>query len=251
MNDKRNLGLQPRKENNREKKPIKVTNFDLGNIYSHFNENLVAIKRHFALADDLVAAGKENDAKDIWRTQIVFLESALDYYIHEITKYGMNKIFNKEWSRTEKYNNYNLKLSDVLYVISNPEETSWFLEHVNNAIISGTFMDYKSIKDQLNLLGIDIQKVADKAFYVQGSNVKTIDQLKRHLNRLFKRRNEIAHQSDRNHYDGTQNNITREDVMNEIQYIEKIVKAIYDCASDDSCRVQSDASDDENIEFIF
>lgn len=131
------------------------------------------------MADELVSKNKNEDAKDIWRTQIVFLESALDFYFHEITKYGMDKIFNNDWPQTDKYKNYNLRLEDVLYVIKNPEETSWFLEHVNQMI-----------------------------------------------NSLFKRRNQIVHQSDRDHFDGTKNDIQKEYVENAIDIIQKIVNAI-------------------------
>lgn len=179
MGDDRNLELKPRAENTRDKKAIKVENFDLLQIKNHFDENLNSLKKHFNLADELVSKNKNEDAKDIWRTQIVFLESALDFYFHEITKYGMNKIFNNDWPQTDKYKNYNLRLEDVLYVIKNPEETSWFLEHVNQMI-----------------------------------------------NSLFKRRNQIVHQSDRDHFDGTKNDIQKEYVENAIDIIQKIVNAI-------------------------
>lgn len=226
MGDDRNLELKPRAENTRDKKAIKVENFDLLQIKNHFDENLNSLRKHFNLADELVSKNKDEDAKDIWRTQIVFLESALDFYFHEITKYGMNKIFNNDWPQTDKYKNYNLRLEDVLYVIKNPEETSWFLEHVNQMIMHETFMSYDKIKTQLNLLGIDINDIANRAFYAKGSTEKPNDKLRNSINRLFERRNQIVHQSDRDHFDGTKNDIQKEYVENAIDIIQKIVNAI-------------------------
>lgn len=40
MGDDRNLELKPRAENTRDKKAIKVENFDLLQIKNHFDENL-------------------------------------------------------------------------------------------------------------------------------------------------------------------------------------------------------------------
>lgn len=139
----------------------------------------------------------------------------------------MNKIFNNEWKVTDKFKNYTLKLSDVIDAISNPEDVTWFGEHVNATIVNETFMDYESIKDQLNLIGINVSKVADKAFHDRGCTEKTNQQLKRHLNRIFKRRNHIVHQSDRNHLTGEINDITKEYVADEIANIEKIISSIH------------------------
>jgi len=227
MSNTRNLKLKQRIENVRDKTPIRVVNFDLNDIELHFKVNLNSLKRHFKLADELVSLGKTDEAKDIWRTQIVFLESALDFYLHEITKFGMNKIFNNEWSHTEKFKNYTLRLSDVIQAISNPEDASWFVEHVNSTIMNESFMDFDSIRDQLNLIGIKVSKVADRAFYVQGCSEPTIQQLKRHLNRIFRRRNHIVHQSDRSHLSGVINDITKVYVEEEIEIIEKIVNSIH------------------------
>ena len=41
--------------------------------------------------------------KDILRSQVVFLDSAFDFFMHEATKYGMVQIFQGIWEKTEKY----------------------------------------------------------------------------------------------------------------------------------------------------
>lgn len=103
---------------------------------------------------------------------------------------------------------------------------NWFLEYMNNYYRAITMVSYESVKDQFNLLGINLAPVADGAFYQSGGTENTKDKFKRRLNELFSRRNIIAHQSDRTHTDAQVNIITKEIVQNFICDIEKIVSSI-------------------------
>lgn len=116
--------------------------------------------------------------------------------------------------------------------MKNPETSEWYLESVNSTFAKDTFMSFETFKDQINLIGLNVQTVADKAFYKQGSKEKTIEQLKDGLNSLFSRRNSIAHQSDRNHHNAEINAIDENYVILSINIIEKIVLAIVDCVKE-------------------
>ena len=89
-------------------------------------------------------------------------------------------------------------------------------------------MSADTVVSQLNLIGVQWQAVANRAFYEQGSNTPVNDKFKESLNSLFKRRNQIAHQSDCLHTTGEKLNIEREDVELFINGIEKIVHAIFE-----------------------
>lgn len=82
------------------------------------------------------------------------------------------------------------------------------------------------LQQELNLLGINLVPVADRAFYQRGGTENTKNKLKRRLNELFSRRNIIAHQSGRSYTDAQVNTITKEIVQNFICDIEKIVRSI-------------------------
>lgn len=226
MMNKRDITLSKRKEDTREKNEIEVVDFDLDEILKQFNENVISIKAKFNIADKLLQNNDEDSCKDIWRSQIVFLDSALDYYVHCITKYGMNKMFKGEWDKTEKYSNFMIPLKKVEYAIKNSEDLSWFIELINYSYANDTFMDASSVKTQLSLIGIKFNDIANDAFYKEGSTLKTFDQLKRFLNNLFHRRNSIVHQSDRLHENGVKKEINRDEVENYIENVEKIVVSI-------------------------
>lgn len=226
MKDKRNLDLTQRNEEVREKKTIKVIELELSEIFDQFNKNIQSIRDKFNTADKLLKEDDKESYKDILRSQIVFLDSALDYYMHCITKYGMNKMFKCEWEKTDKYNNFMVPLKKVEYVIKNIEDTTWFIELVNNTYAKDTFMEANSIKSQLSLIGIKFSDIAKVVCYEESNMQKQLDKLKSLLNRLFYRRNAIAHQSDRLHEDGKKKEITKEDVEHYINDVEKIVISI-------------------------
>ena len=117
------------------------------------------------MADGLVEYGKVIEGENIWRAQIVFLASALDFYMHELTKYGLCEIYNENWDRTDKYENLQVNMKVIEVALKSGEDIDWFLEYINNYYRSITMVSYESVKDQLKLLGINLAPVADGAFY--------------------------------------------------------------------------------------
>jgi hypothetical protein len=227
----RNLGLSTRTEGIRDKIQKEVVKFDLDQIMQHFNESIDAIKILFTTADNLLEEGKESESTNIWRFQIVFLASALDFYMHEITKYGLCEIFSNKWERTQKYKNIHIKLEIVDNILKSTEDEDWFLDFVNSLYEKDTMISYESVKKQLNLLGVNIESVARKAFYKREETEKPLAKLERRLKELFIRRNIIAHQSDRAHANAQVYEITKDIVDEYITDIEKIIVAINNEAS--------------------
>ena len=228
--EERNLDLVPRKEGTREKVTPVMIKFQLDEIKRHFDENVQYIRAQFKIADEMLQLGKEDDAKTIWRSQIVFVESAFDFYLHEITKYGLSEMFTGGWEKTEKYYNLSVKMSIVDKALNAREDTEWFIEFVNDFYKEKTLVSYESVKDQMNLLGLNVQDVADGVFYERGSDVKTKEKLKNSLEGLYHRRNIIAHQSGRRHSDAQLEEISKELVESHLEDVEKVVQKIHELA---------------------
>ncbi len=225
--EERNLELTERNVNIRERRHSHAIQFELQEIRTHFENNISSVKCQFELFEQLNSAGNIQ-CKDILRTQVVFLESAFDFFMHEITKYGMMQIFQRAWDQTARYNNFTIKLGDVSEALQNPEQENWFLDIVNDSYAEDTFMSADTVVSQLNLIGVQWQAVANRAFYEQGSNTPVNDKFKESLNSLFKRRNQIAHQSDCLHTTGEKIDIDRGTVEGYINDIEKIANAIFE-----------------------
>lgn len=105
--EERNLELTPRSIGIRDRRPNRTVQFELTDIMNRFVDNLLSIKSQFVLAEQLKNEGN-SQYKDILRSQIVFLDSAFDYFMHQITKYGMVQIFQGIWEKTEKYDNFTI-----------------------------------------------------------------------------------------------------------------------------------------------
>ncbi len=222
----RNLDLTARNEDTRDKFRTEVIRFELNQILQHFTESIQAINAQFGVADELCKAGKITEGENIWRAQIVFLASAFDFYMHELTKYGLCEIYNENWNRTDKYDNLQVSMKVIEIALKSGEDIDWFLEYINGYYQVITMVSYESVSNQLKLLGIDLVRVADNAFYQRGETEKPKHKIKRRLNELFTRRNIIAHQADRAHTDAQVTIITKEIVQDFIHDIEKIVNSI-------------------------
>lgn len=222
----RSLELSTRREDTRDKVVPIVVRFEMAQIKQHFDDSVLIVTGMFPIADDLINSGNEEQAKTIWRAQVVFLVSAFDFFMHEVTKFGLGKIFDGNWEPTKKYNNITLDLETLNTALKAGEDSEWFVEFINQQFAKNTMVSYVNVRDQMNLLGLDMQILADDTFYERGSTEKTIDKLKRRLNSLFSKRNVIAHQSDRRHTDAEVMEITEQSVREYIDDINKIVENI-------------------------
>jgi len=184
--------------------------FDLQPILDRFNANIFDIRSHFQTADDLLTLQppKQTAAEDIWRSQIVFLDSAFDFYMHEIVKYGIIKMFNGDWGESNDYKKMKVRLSFAVDLAQNPSSASKLLEEIDEMNKYSCFMGAKKLKEQLDFIAVNY-------------NLKNSE--KDLLNDLYNRRNQIAHQSDRIPGQQQKQPITKSYVKDFINRIESFV----------------------------
>ncbi|MBQ8706814.1 MAG: hypothetical protein IJ523_01855 [Succinivibrionaceae bacterium] len=205
----RKLEIRRRGENVREPRPLRAAvQFDIPQIRQHFQESLNEIKRQFEVAEYLVSNSKREEADNIYRSQIVFLESSLDFFMHEITKYGLHRIFTNCWARTDRFERISVPMSKVFEAIENPESTDWFFNYVSNQYSDVVLQSWDAIRDQLNLVGIPWSGVC-RACNPDMGEKESIEEEKTFLVELYQRRNRIAHQNDRNHANAEKQDISR------------------------------------------
>lgn len=226
----RDLSLTERNEEVRDKQPVTpVVSFSLSEIKEHFDKSILSIQEQYEVADSLYAEGKVDACKDIWRSQIVFAESALDFYIHELSKYGMMQIFTNHWVSTPKYKNFQVAMSAVEEGIKNPESNDWLEQFLNQRFRREVYLSHESMREQMNLLGLSLTNIFETAFPKTGDeNYRTGAKI---VTDLFNRRNQIAHQSDRKHANAEKNEITKEFVQQCISEICALVGAMHDAAT--------------------
>ena len=239
----RDLSLSPRMEAVREARPIAPpVQFSLDEIKQHFEESLTGIKDQYAVADSLLHSGNEAGCKTIWRSQVVLSEGLMDFYIHEMSKFCLFRMFTGQWDKTEKYNGFQIPMARVEEAIAAIESKDWFFDYLNDRFSRDVFLAEKNMREQLNFIGIGFVPTMVKAFpkeKEEESNKYGVQVVEE----LFQRRNAIAHQNDRSHASADQTDISKEYVEDYIGKIEKIVNAIQEIA------VQKDTIDlnSENV----
>lgn len=190
--------------------------FEYNLIKNRFDENIEDVKAKFSIADSIEL---ENQKKEIWRSQIVFLESSLDFYLHEVIKFGFIKMFNKEWDETEKFKDFSVSLGFAIELAKHPENAETLLDEIDKENHKLCFMHFDNITRNLKLIGIKIS-FPDKDI----------------INEIYKRRNQIAHQTDRNPPETEKQDITKELVEKYINKIEELVEIIdKDIEEKESC----------------
>lgn len=215
-----------RLENVKDKRIPDIVIYQVDSIKQHYDENMELLTKQFPIADQLVMEGKESAAKTIWRTQVVLLASAFDYFMHEIVWYGLDKIYDGVWEQPPQYKNLTTTFETLQKIKEYPDNKDWYVDYITEKYKKQTLMEFGDVRDHLNLIGVDPNAVADTAFYQRGSTDKTLNQMKTKLNTLYWRRNHIAHQSDRSERNAEKKDITKQQVEEFIENIDKIVAAI-------------------------
>lgn len=232
MATKRELSLTPRKEDLRDAKPAAVpVQFSLAEIKQHFEDSLTAIKNQYTVADSLNGNGNIDGCKMIWRSQVVLAEGLLDFYIHEMSKYCLFRMFTGTWESSDKYASFMVPMRKVEEALSATESKDWFFSYLNDRFGRDVFLSHESMKDQLNLIGIGFVPAMVKAFPRDKEETSKKEGAKI-ITDLFQRRNAIAHQNDRSHASAEQNDITKEFVEDYISKVETIVNAIHSLAEE-------------------
>ena len=72
--------------------------------------------------------------------------------MHEITKYGLLRMFKNDWKRSTKYNNLSIKLQYLDQLLDTDNASDNFNSFINNLYQDVTLLSFISIKEQLNLL---------------------------------------------------------------------------------------------------
>lgn len=173
-------GPSPRKEGGRKKNyPEDSRYYEM--MYKSFLKDLEEIDEKFYIIDGLEEQRDKDAADYIRRSQVLFLTSTLDNFMHEAIRFGMKQVFVGKWKMTNSFLNYQVPFRIVFDYKKGREDSETFIDSVDDEFRRVTLTYADQIKGKLQLVGLDI-------------NIsKELDSGLRNLNR---RRNAIAHQND-------------------------------------------------------
>lgn len=190
---------------------------------THFDQNI-------SYTRDLLALGRAVDAAttgalavgDIQRAAIVMAVSAMDYYVHEKTRSGMNEVLAGLRPLTPAFTRFPVSISLTLEARRNPSVNDWLDEAVRAHHGHRPFLKTDDIADALRLI-TTVQLWNEVATHL-GSLSATV---KTQIKAIVDRRNKIAHEAD---LDPTQPGrrwpIDDALATDAVNYVEKVVQAM-------------------------
>jgi len=218
------------RENEIRNKHIKYINNDAEKMILTFRDNIKRINNRFEIIDLLYAQKKIEEANDILRYQIIYAMSALDFFMHEIYCFGLLKIFRNEKPRTYKYNEYKIPLKLLEQALYDAENIDYHLKETFIDLNRNfTFMSPGRIRELLNIISSEDEFAMAEKILKDKNIISDHDRLDHILDKIYDRRNKIAHQTDINHgnRDGNKNTISKGDVEESMNIISHLVETLY------------------------
>lgn len=164
------------------------------------------------------------DATDLLRTQIVMAVSALDHYIHEITRVGMLEVYRGERPQTGAFLHFQVRLDAVLKRTSEVyQDDEWLDREIRRKHGYLAFQQPDRIADAIRLFSTcELWPSVASQLNLNVSDVRAQLQL------IVTRRNQIAHEADLDSdQPGSRWPISPSDSTNAVDFIQNVCEAIY------------------------
>jgi hypothetical protein len=165
------------------------------------------------------------DLSDLLRIQLVMCVSALDHYIHEVTRIGILQIFNGQRVSTPAFLRYEICLDSVLQALSPGSSTAWLDAEIRTRHGYLSFQQPDKIADAIRLISpVDLWNSLGFSLGDTPQNLKT------RLRLIIDRRNKITHEADVDPTypgSGVRWPINETLVNDSVDFVERLCEALY------------------------
>src|SRR6266498_2759154 len=127
------------------------------------------------------------DLSDLLRTQLVMCVSALDHYVHEVTRLGMLEILSKKRQPTPAFLRYDVSIGNTLQALGSVDDTLWLDEEIRTRHGYLSFQHPDKIAEAIRLISsVELWNALGGSLNDAPKNLKTRLQL------IVERRNKIV-----------------------------------------------------------
>lgn len=197
------------------------------NARQQLNENLIRVRELGGLAAAVQSLTTSAvDVSDLWRAQIVLVVSALDFFIHELTRIGMIESAKGVRPKTDAYLRFEIPLSATDSAVAGLAHEVWVGETVRAKHSWQSFQDPDKLAEAIRC--ISPAKLWEEVGNELGQPAKDV---KTRLKLVVDRRNKIAHEADQDPTNpGFRWPIDSATAKDTIDFIERVAVAIYKVA---------------------
>lgn len=195
---------------------------------NRFDQSFQRIRKLDALYQHLVSTlhFPEKEVSDILRSEIVYVVSGFDRFIHDIVKQGMVDIFIGSRPLTNAYHNFQItlvQLQAIRIAGSIPPPQSIFENIIIDKHKQLSFQEPNKVSEALSFIWNEPHKWQQIAICMGISE----SDLKTELKNIVIRRNQIVHEGDMNMMTGNLQDIVYSDVVDSVDFIEKLGNCIF------------------------
>lgn len=191
----------------------------------NFNENVQKVRDLGGIYDEVVRLAPllKEQASQILRSQFVLIVSAFDTYIHDIVRIGILQQYEGTRPTAKNLSKLSISYADMVELDSQSSimKLPTLDRIIRNTNSTDSYQSSTSVEYALGLIGVN--KIWSNCAVTMGC---TAEDVKRKLNLIVRRRNQIAHESDYNPVTGDQFPIDKTQVENTILFIADLVNAI-------------------------
>ena len=163
------------------------------------------------------------DETDLLRAQFVMAVSALDRYIHEITRVGMLESYDERRPRTNAFLRFQVGMEGVMTGLDDLSGNNWFEAEIRERHGYQAFQHPEKIVAAVRLFSS-----CELWPSVASQLGLSVQEVKSELSLIVERRNKIAHESDVDPgFPGARWPISPLDSANAVSFIEDISEAIH------------------------
>lgn len=185
------------------------------------------------------------DVTDLLRAQIVMVVSALDHYIHSITRIGMLEVYDGKRPPTNAFSRFQVTIDVAMTGIAGSSGNAWFEMAIRENAPDAPEVDDKpnawletAIRESHGHLAFQHpDKIADAVRLFSSSELwpsvashlgLTVPDVKNRLRLIVDRRNKIAHEADLDpDYPGSRWPISPSESTDAVDFIQDVCEAIH------------------------
>lgn len=190
--------------------------------YKQFQDNLTYARHLGGIYQALRAQTTSAlDLSDIIRAELVMAVSALDHYIHELTRIGMCEIVTGKRAASKNFSKFSVSLEKVLEGFSDPANPKWLDDEVRLKLGWQSFQQPDKVADAIRLFADkNVWEALEADLGIPAADLKAL------LSEIVDRRNKIAHEADIDPASGQRRPIDEKKVQGYVEYVEKLGEAI-------------------------
>lgn len=191
---------------------------------NQFQENFRRVTELGALVAAIEAMTKDTlDLSDILRAQLVLAVSALDHFVHALTRLGMIEVSKGSRPKTDAYLRFHVPISAADSAVAGAPCETWIGDTVRERHSWQSFQEPEKIADAVRLVSsVGLWEAVATELSMTSQDVKI------RLKLITERRNKIAHESDMDPANpGFRWPISKSLVNPALEFIERVASAIY------------------------